>query len=282
MADSQVLDSSSVIESVLSFGVLMHGPMILMVVVGLLGGWLSWLNADYEHEFCRRRLIRNLITGVLATLMVPLFLQMIGSNLLAEISPNYQQFYVFLGMCSAAAFISQRFASTVSEQLLQRANDRAEHAEITAKTASERTISIETEQIKLQGSMHMIKKEFEEALVFMEEYLKHNPEDSNTLWRKAYCLKRVGRTARALKDIDLAIKYSKKPQGMLYFNKACYMSILNKNINDIIISLEKALELEFESVKVAIEKDLKIDLVHISNDAKFISFLEKHNIRRKV
>lgn len=267
-----------IVDGAVTAGILVHSPMVLMLAIGLLGGWLSWLNTDYDSPYCHRKLARNLITGVLATFMVPLFLQMIGSSLLKDISPQYQQFYVFLGMCSAAAFVAQRFASTISEQLLQKANDKAEHAEQTAKNASEKTLSIEIQQMQLQGSLHMIKKNFEEALVYMDEYLKHNPKDSNTLWRRAYCLKRVGRVARALKDIDVAIDCSKKPQGMLYYNKGCYMALLKKDTSEIVKVLERALELDFEPVKTAIANDLESDFKRIKDDPKFIDFLSKYKV----
>lgn len=255
-----------------------HSPLILMVIIGLFGGWLSWLNTDYNESYCHRRLARNLITGVLATFMVPLFLQMIGSNLLKDISPNYQNIYVFLGMCSAAAFVCQKFASSISQQLLQKANDKAELAEKTAQLASEKTLSVQIDQIKLQGSMHMIKQEYEEALVFMNEYLKHNPMDSNTLWRKAYCLKRVGDVPQAMKNIDLAIQNSVKPPGMLYFNKSCYMALLQHKVSEIVECLEMALKLDEDKVKIAISKDLSDDFSSIAHEDEFKKLLDKYQI----
>lgn len=270
--------ASNTVELTTTFGFIVHSPFILMFVVGLLGGWLSWLNADYNQKFCYRRLARNLVTGVLATFMVPLFLQMIGSNLLSEISPKYQQFYVFLGMCSAAAFVSQKFASSISDQLLRKANDKAEHAEQTAREASDQTMIIANEHLMLQGSVLMLRKQFNEALVYIDKYLKRIPNDSNVLWRKAYCLKRMEDNKGALYFINQAIKCAERPQGMLFFNKACYMSLLDQDVSEIIQNLDKAIELDPEAAKKAILKDLKEDFKDVKSNPKFVDFLRTHEL----
>lgn len=291
MTDASNLGNNSV-EILSAVGFVVHSPFILMLSIGLFGGWLSWLNADYDEAFCKRRLFRNLITGMLATFMVPLFLQMIGSNLLVEISPDYSKFYVFLGMCSAAAFVSQKFASSISDKMLQQATEKADSASKSAQQATAKTLSIEIEQLKLQGSLHMIKKEYEEALLLMEEYLKHNSRDPGTLFRKAFCLKRVGRVSRALKEINLAIEYSKKPSALLYFNKACYMALLKKPIDEIISVLSTGLIIDEAEIKSAIMEELKLseqddsedsgDFDGIKEDVTFIGFLTKSGLSIKL
>ncbi|WP_351015043.1 YEATS-associated helix-containing protein [Shewanella sp. AC91-MNA-CIBAN-0169] len=280
MADSSntALVASDAISSVGAI----HSPFVLMLVIGLLGGWLSWLNTDYDEKYCHRRLARNLVTGVLATFMVPLFLQMIGSNLLQEISPNNSPFYVFLGMCSAAAFVAQKFASSISDKMIQQASDKADSATKAAKQVSEKTLSIEIEQLKIQGSLFMMRKEFDQALLLMDEYLKHNPKDSRTLFRKAYCLKRIGRVSRALKEIDAAIQHAEKPNAILHFNKACYMAILKKPIEQIIDSLQKAYVLDSQDVKSAILEELKLegegDFNNIKDEQQFVDFMSTNKV----
>ncbi len=260
-----------------------HSPFVMMLIVGLMGGWLSWLNADYDEEFCKRRLIRNLITGVLATFMVPLFLQMIGSNLLTDISPQYQQFYVFLGMCSAAAFVAQKFASSISEQLLQKANNKAEHAEAIAKENSKKTISLEIEQLKLQGSISLLKNEFEKALGYLDAYLEHQPNDVNSLWRKAFCLKRLGRKDVALQVIDKAITVSqnsgKEISALLFFNRACYKALLSEKVGSIVNDLEKSMSIDSVATIRNIKNDLAEDFSNIRNEPQFVDFLDKYEIK---
>ncbi|MBH0017196.1 YEATS-associated helix-containing protein [Pseudoalteromonas sp. NGC95] len=267
-------------EKIAEVGLWIHSPFILMLLIGLLGGWLSWLNSDYDHNYCHRRLARNLITGVLATFMVPLFLQMIGSSLLKDISPIYQKFYVFLGMCSAAAFVSQKFATSISEKLLQKANDKADHAEQTAKEASEKTYEIANEHLMLQGSVLILKKQFNEALVYIDKYLQRIPEDSNVLWRKAYCLKRLNNIDGALDNINKAIEHSKIPQGLLFYNQACYRALLNQGVEPVIESLRKALELDPLGVTPALVKDLREDFKSIKDSEVFLNFLKENKINK--
>ncbi|WP_037469776.1 YEATS-associated helix-containing protein, partial [Shewanella marina] len=261
-----------------SIAMWVHAPFFMMLILGLLGGVLSWLTFDNTSKLFSRICCKHIITGILATFMVPLFLQMIGSGLLDEISNTHKQFYVFLGICSAAAFVAQRFATSISDQLIKDANRKATQAEQKAEEATTKTYEIHIEQLKLQGSMHMIKHEFEEALILMNQYLEYNPKDSNSLCRKAFCLKRVGRIEKALEAINAAIGSLDKPNGIYFFNKACYMTLLDKNIKEIIENLELAILHGGSDVKQAIIKDCDCDLKALLDKPEFISFLKKHNV----
>jgi len=255
----------------LSFNI---APFFVMLLMGLLGGLLSWVSTHSGSKFNIYELVKHLLTGLMATFMVPVFLQMIGSSLLKDISPAYQQFYVFLGMCSAVAFVSQNFANSISQRLLQDANSKAEHAEITAQEASAKTASIEVQQLKLQGAVHFLKDEFEQALMYFDEYLTHNPKDANTLWRKAYCLKRREKFSEAIDCINKAIEFSeKKVPALLYFNRACYKCLALMPIESVISDLNEAVKLDEVTTKKAVKSDLDIDFAGIREKQEFIDFL---------
>lgn len=265
-----------------------HSPLLMMFSFGIFGGILSWLTFDNDKSFFSKECLKHMITGILATFMVPLFLQMIGSALLEDILSTHKQLYVFLGMCSAAAFIAQRFATSISDQLIKDANIKATHAEekaenavVKADQASSKSDELQVEQLKLKGSVHMLKKEYSEALVFMNGYLKHHPKDSSALWRKAYCLKRVKQYDEALNVIEQAIEHSPQLDGILIYNKACYMCLVGKAVKDIIQVLEEAISINASGVKNALQDDLDEDLKSINKSEEFVEFLCKYGISEK-
>lgn len=251
-----------------------HSPLVMMVIVGLLGGYLSWVNSVHEKSnprdpVCKKKLWKHLITGVMATLMVPLFLQMIGSSLLDKISPNNSQFYVFLGFCSAAAYVAQRFAGTVSERLLKDVADKAIHAE-------KEVDKIRVNQFRLQGNIHFLEKEYDKALTYFVEYTQFIPDDINTLSRMAYSFKRIGKIKEALDITQKAISLSKNNDWILYYNRACYRTLLmgdSQIIDDIISDLKKATKFSREDVHSSLENDLSEDFVTLVNTSLFKDFL---------
>lgn len=252
-----------------------HSPFVMMIVVGLLGGYLSWVNSVHEKSnpmdpVCKKKLWKHLITGVMATLMVPLFLQMIGSSLLDKISPNNSQFYVFLGFCSAAAYVAQRFAGTMSERLLKDVAEKANHAE-------QEVDKLKVNQFRLQGNIHFLEKEYTKALTHFHEYIQFVPNDINTLSRMAYSLKRMGKIRDALDITNKAIKLSKDNDWILYYNRACYRTLLlnnDENIADIIDDLVIAAKSSRVDVTESLKVDINEDFKSIANHDDFRAFLE--------
>ncbi len=107
---------------------IIHSIWLTMLITGILGGILAWYREQHNDKTSTQNLIAHCISGILATFMVPLFLQMIGSSLLKDLAPEYHQFYVFIGFCSAAAYISQTFANKVSERMMQDTQQKAQGA----------------------------------------------------------------------------------------------------------------------------------------------------------
>lgn len=259
-------------------GYFIHSPLILMLVIGLLGGYLSWVSSIYEKSdsgkpICRKRLWKHLITGILATFMVPLFLQMIGSSLLEDVSPRHSQYYVFLGLCSAAAYVAQRFAGTISERLIKDAANKAEHAE-------QEVDKLKISQLKLQGNIHFLEREYPKALIYLREYLELCPNDINTLCRVAYSLKRLGQVQEALNTINKAIKVSEEEDWLLYYNRACYTSLIHKqkNVASVVDDLKRAYQVAKSAtaeIHNALKDDMKEDFKDISKEAEFETFLNE-------
>jgi len=251
------------IESIVPTVHYVHSIWIVMLIIGLCGGVLAWHKDHDNEDSLTEHFITHIITGILATFMVPLFLQMIGSTLLKTLAPNHHQFYVFVGFCSAAAFISHNFASKVSDRMMQDTQKKAKVAEKKADEALLKSESNFVEGLKTRGGILFQEENYDKALLYINEYLDHRPEDAGMLWRKAYILKRESNVSEAYELVSKAIELKTDPIALIYFNRACYGCLLNKSVESVIKDLEHAFKIDddgkvVEYIKNDIEKDLKL------------------------
>jgi predicted transcriptional regulator len=105
----------------------------VMLAAGLLGGAINhFLSQDDDPN--RFTMLRSLLVGIGASFMVPLFLNMISSNLIDSIkgsatSPgDKSKFFVFAGFCLVAAISSRAFISTLSDRILKEAKEAKSEA----------------------------------------------------------------------------------------------------------------------------------------------------------
>ena len=114
----------------------------VMVFAGLLGGLVNYFatrKSDPEDSSFRK----SLTLGVAASLLVPLFLNMISSNLLesirgsASVPSDLLKIFVFAGFCLVAAISSSAFIKTLSDRILQEAREAKKVAHQADKKASE-------------------------------------------------------------------------------------------------------------------------------------------------
>ena len=92
-------------------------------------------------------LVRSVFLGIVASLLAPLFLKTISSDLITTLS-KYKpgngipfDFFVFMGFCLLAAVFSRHFLDTISKRLLadvERANQKSEQASAAAISAEQR------------------------------------------------------------------------------------------------------------------------------------------------
>jgi hypothetical protein len=115
--------------------------IVVMVGAGFLGGLVNYfLNRRDDPE--DSSLWKSATLGIAASLLVPLFLNMISSNLLESMrtgtpSPDLSRFLVFLGFCLVAAISSTSFIKTLSDRILREAKEAKKVARQADKKASE-------------------------------------------------------------------------------------------------------------------------------------------------
>lgn len=94
-----------------------HTILAVLLTSGLFGGIVNFLNG----EAASRRAVdffRNVCVAIAASMLVPLFLHTISSDLVEETSRSPDGYFVLLGFCLAAALCSNRFISSMTSKLL--------------------------------------------------------------------------------------------------------------------------------------------------------------------
>lgn len=117
--------------------------VILMIGAGLLGGITNYFRIDQEEK-TRFSFSKNILMGLSASLLIPLFLNMISSNLLKESGSDSSRYFIFFGFCLIASLSSKAFIQTISDRLLNDVKNTKEKVEKITKDV-EPIISKETE-----------------------------------------------------------------------------------------------------------------------------------------
>jgi len=92
--------------------------LLIMVMAGVLGGIANYFLSDRQIETGRRDWGKFLTLGVIAALTVPLFLNMISSNLLEAARTRPVDFFVFAGFCLIYVVASRRVFENVANKLM--------------------------------------------------------------------------------------------------------------------------------------------------------------------
>jgi len=98
----------------------------IMLAAGFLGGGLNYLLSRKDNAE-GAAIWQSLVGGLVASFMVPLFLNMISSGLIEAIkgkdsnSGDPSKLFVFAGFCLVAAVSSKAFINTLSDRILSEA-----------------------------------------------------------------------------------------------------------------------------------------------------------------
>lgn len=92
--------------------------LLIMVAAGVLGGVANYYLSERQGDAVRRDWRKYLTLGVIAALTVPLFLNMISSNLLEAARTRPVDFFVFAGFCLIYVVASRRVFENVANRLL--------------------------------------------------------------------------------------------------------------------------------------------------------------------
>ena len=90
----------------------------IMVLAGILGGIAIYFLSDRQGELSSRDGFKYATLGVIAALTVPLFLNMLSSNLLEAARTRPVDFFVFAGFCLIYVVASRRVFENAANKLL--------------------------------------------------------------------------------------------------------------------------------------------------------------------
>lgn len=127
-------------------------------VFGLLGGLVNAIRTEKKDYW------KSLVKGVVAAFLVPIFLEVIKSEIGRNLNCNLYDYLIFGGLCLIAAIFSDKFIDTIGEKILQ----KAENAEKEAKESNEKVNTLiekeaepETEQPDIESKIQGIKESSE-------------------------------------------------------------------------------------------------------------------------
>ncbi len=90
----------------------------IMVAAGILGGAANYFMSEKSGGISAKDLVKYAILGIVAALTVPLFLNMISSDLLAGAKSRPIDLFVFAGFCLLFVLFSRRFVENAATKLL--------------------------------------------------------------------------------------------------------------------------------------------------------------------
>lgn len=91
----------------------------IMLVAGILGGAANYFMSDKGAATSGKELLKYAVLGIVAALTVPLFLNMISSDLLAAAKSRPIDLFVFAGVCLLFVLFSRRFVESAAAKLMQ-------------------------------------------------------------------------------------------------------------------------------------------------------------------
>lgn len=92
--------------------------LLIMVAAGILGGGANYFLSERQRDGASREWLRYAVLGVVAALTVPLFLNMISSNLIEAARSRPVDFFVFGGFCLIYVVASRRVFENVANKFL--------------------------------------------------------------------------------------------------------------------------------------------------------------------
>jgi len=94
----------------------------IMTVAGAFGGLINYFIERRDNSE-KASIVRSLVVGIGASYLVPLFLNMISSDLMRQLDQDAGRLLVFVGFCLIAAITSSAFIRSLSDRVLKEASE---------------------------------------------------------------------------------------------------------------------------------------------------------------
>ena len=99
---------------------IMHVGIVIAIMIGggSLGGIASYLSSSISKGE-ERPLLKRVVLGIAAAVVVPLLLSMISSSILSDDS-KLMNYFTFASFCVVAGFSSKAFLTSISKRIIER------------------------------------------------------------------------------------------------------------------------------------------------------------------
>lgn len=107
----------------------MNEVIIIILIFGVFGGVVNFLLIEdiksiNNKTVIRFELFKSIFVGLAAAFLVPLFLNMISSDLIDQIKTKQSNLLIIAGFCLIASISSKAFIDTISKKILTDFNNR--------------------------------------------------------------------------------------------------------------------------------------------------------------
>lgn len=137
---------------------------LIITFCGFLGGLGNYYQNTITDEGKKINLVRFILTGLIASATVPLFLKMLASNLLTDIEQKKMEaYFVLTGFCLIASYFSEKFLNHVSESVFQIKQKQEELERIQADI--EKKVNQSSEMVENIADQHSDAKITPEAII---------------------------------------------------------------------------------------------------------------------
>lgn len=185
---------------------------LITVITGLFGGLVKFFNSiDTSKPIIYKELLKYLLTGIGAAILIPLFLNMISSDLISAEKIEIHDYFVYTGFCFIAAYLSDRFLSTIGEKILNEVKKVKSKQESTSQTV-ELLVDNETSPIDESVNDNPNKAE----MVFQNLSSKIEQKDTGLIFEILNAFEKNGKyTFRSAKGISKEFSYPENTVGIL-------------------------------------------------------------------
>lgn len=141
-------------------------PIIIMLICGIIGGTtvhVTTLTENDKEKFLNINLLEKILYGIIASFLVPLFLNTISSSLMDEIETDIKSIFIFIGFCLIASLSSSKlFIKALTNKAIssiqQQQNDTNKRVDninsavetVVAKDMANFPIEIDSDKLKIE------------------------------------------------------------------------------------------------------------------------------------
>ena len=93
--------------------------ILTIIICGLLGGIVNAIRTDKQ----KNKYWVSIVKGVVAAFLVPVFLEIIRSDIGRSLKLDLYDYLIFGGLCLVAAIFSDKFIDSIGDKILQKAEN---------------------------------------------------------------------------------------------------------------------------------------------------------------